>query len=173
MMQTNQKKLFLLWFFLFVIISILFIIQSSFWPQILYKYHLVPQLALPVVIYIFSKNYFASSVVTIILISMISNSFSDISISHFLIIYLIICVLTQIIYKISYGNKKILFFILVFIFSYLFPIGASLLSLKNHSYAFVLSHMFIYMAHSTTTLFCGVLMYPFLQKYFQKMRDLK
>ena len=167
-MKTNFKKIFLSWSILLAFISILFIIQTSFWPDILLKYNLAPQLTLPLIIYFFLQKDLFSSLLLALFVSLISYSFSAVPLPHLLIIYVMICLVTQFCYKIFFGNKTSLFFFLLFISHFLFPIlEQSLLNITTKEFYFSIDLVAIFF-NSLATLFCGFLFYSFLQKYIKE-----
>ncbi len=167
-MKNNWKNIFLFWMILLITISILFIIQTSFWPNILSKYNLVPQLTLPVIIYFFSQKDLFSSLLFSLFVGWISHSFSVTPLPHLLINYFIICTITHFSYKFYFGNKKNLFFILLFVGSFIFPILAqNLLNLNRTNFYFSINFTSTFL-NSLITLFFGFLFYPFLQKYIKE-----
>ncbi len=167
-MKINQKESFSFWFVLLITISILFIIQTSFWPDILSKYKLVPQLTLPLIIYFFSQKNLFSSLLFTLFISLISSSFSVTPLPHLLMGYLILCILTQLGHSLFSGKKKNSFLVLLFIGSFLFPILIqNLLKISETKLYFSINLTSIFF-NSLTTSLCGLLLYPFLQKIIKE-----
>ena len=167
-MKTNWKKVFTFWSLLLIVISSLFIIQTSFLPTVLYKYSLIPQLTFPLIIYFFSQKKLLSSILLTFFVSLISYSFSEIPVSHFLISYFTFCVLTQISYKLYYGNKKYLFLALLFIASFLFPMLTKLLSDISSTNFYFSPNLIGLFFNASITVFLGFFIYPFLQKYINE-----
>ena len=167
MTQINWKNQFLFWASLLAIISLLFIVQTSFWPLILQKQKIVPQLTLPIIIYFFiNKNLFTSLWLSFAT-SLIAGSFSSIPLVQILLSYIFICLFIRMRKVVYFGKSSFLFFEQMLLWSFLFVyLFENLFYLNNF---FHIATPFVTHLLNVIITFCiSCLMYPLLERYLTK-----
>lgn len=168
-MEKNLNNLLIFWAYLLSVSILLAIIQTSFWPQVLIKYHLIPQLTLPIVVYFFLEKSLFSSLLFIFFISLISATFSIVIFPYLIIFYFILFLMTKIIQSIYLGDQFILFSIWLFCSDVLFKYASA--GIFKYREFYFSTDLIFQILSAFMTLGVGIVFYPLLKKFLKEPVD--
>ena len=163
-MTENRKKILLAWFLLtgFLILALVF--QTTLWPEALRARELVPQLTLPVLLYV---SLHTSLIFTLSLfygVSVLSTGFTTIPFVNIFIAYLCVYIPTIISREFYRWRGFRRFFVACFLQTALFPTVLDLLSRFSARPQFTTSSLYLILANAFLTSLCGAILYLPLQQ---------
>lgn len=165
-MKIKTEKSLLFWLVFFGLLSAALIVQSSFLPGEK-SYSFIPYLTLPAIVFFFLHQDSLSSLCLLLFISFLSGAFSSLPVSSLFFVYFSYLFLVFFIKNLFFFRSSVLFFLLVFIFSFFFPYFVDLIynfSIKDFSFSTNLAYFF----KAIMTLALSFLLFPIFKKYLQE-----
>ena len=164
-MKINKTS-WLFWLSFLGLLCCTLIVQSSFLPSLFETDNFIPHLTLPVIVFFFLYYDGFLSLGLLLFMSFLSAAFSTASVPSLFFVYFLCFLTVSFVKGFFFFKSALLFFILVFIVSFIFPYFVDFipdfsindLSFSTNSFYFIKAFM---------TLFFSLFLFPILKKYLK------
>lgn len=165
-MKTNRNP-WLFWFSFLGLLCCALIVQSSFLKGTSETYNLIPYLTLPAVVFFFLHYNSFLSVCFLLFMSFLSAAFSTAAVPSLFFVYFLCFLIVSLVKSFFFFKSSLLFFILVFTISLIFPYFVDLIpDFFINDFSFPIN--LLYLIKAFMTLLLSLLLFPILKKYLKE-----